>query len=640
MNKLQKQVLCSLLGSAILMGLPAASSAEETGSQEFSLDEYVVTASRVPVKQNEIAANVTVITRDEIERSGFTDVPDILKKNNINMEYTRSAAVPVLNGDDRVLILVDGRKMGWNHLIISGNDHAGFNPNLLGVDNIERIEIVRGPASSLYGSEAVGGVINIITRKANSTQTTASTEFGSWGSRRYSFTTQGKNDDISYMVTAEKKEQDNLEYKDPRTGQIKTLDQTYFDQEQVTVRLDKDFSSDRSLSLQFDHTNGEYGFGGILKSTGEVEHPDGYTTSKSNNIALTYQWGKDRGANDLFRFYHNEYESTSYSSLDDDVALTSNGINWQQSWNINETNSLVSGVDWRQEKLEDHVSINKAVTTSALFLEDRWKLPHSWTLSAGTRYDNHSHYGGKFTSRVSANREINSATNVYASWGQYVKNPTIAQMYSNTQWMKGNPDLQPETGETTMIGINSELGNGVNLQASAYHSRIKDTIDWAWKDWNGTGSGTEYTKYINIDDEERTGFDIDLSKQLSPQWNVSGGYSYVKIESTSARDATVANRNSQPNGYRLNIEYDQDKWNSTLTVRRVTGRDLARFTSKSYTTLDMMVNYKINTDTRVYLKGYNLTNEAYETIGGYWQSAPGEYPMPSRSFYVGVEHKM
>lgn len=640
MNKLQKQVLCSLLGSAILMGLPAASSAEETSSQEFALDEYVVTASRVPVKQNEIAANVTVITRDEIERSGFTDVPDILKKNNINMEYTRSAAVPVLNGDDRVLILVDGRKMGWNHLIISGNDHAGFNPNLLGVDNIERIEIVRGPASSLYGSEAVGGVINIITRKANSTQTTASTEFGSWGSRRYSFTTQGKNDDISYMVTAEKKEQDNLEYKDPRTGQIKTLDQTYFDQEQATVRLDKDFSSDRSLSLQFDHTNGEYGFGGILKSTGEVEHPDGYTTSKSNNIALTYQWGKDRGANDLFRFYHNEYESTSYSSLDDDVALTANGINWQKSWSINETNSLVSGVDWRQEKLEDHVSINKDVTTSALFLEDRWKLPHSWTLSAGTRYDNHSHYGGKFTSRVSANREINSATNVYASWGQYVKNPTIAQMYSNTQWMKGNPDLQPETGETTMIGINTELGNGVNLQASAYHSRIKDTIDWAWKDWNETGPGTEYTKYVNIDDEERNGFDIDLSKQLSPQWNISGGYSYVKIESTSARDATVANRNSQPNGYRLNVEYDQDKWNSNLTVRRVTGRDLARFTSKSYTTLDMMVNYKINADTRVYLKGYNLTNEAYETIGGYWQSAPGEYPMPARSFYVGVEHKM
>lgn len=640
MNKLQKQVLCSLLGSAILMGMPAASSAEETGSQEFSLDEYVVTASRVPVKQNEIAANVTVITRDEIERSGFTDVPDILKKNNINMEYTRSAAVPVLNGDDRVLILVDGRKMGWNHLIISGNDHAGFNPNLLGVDNIERIEIVRGPASSLYGSEAVGGVINIITRKANSTQTTASTEFGSWGSRRYSFTTQGKNDDISYMVTAEKKKQDDLEYKDPKTGQVKTLDQTYFDQELVTMRLDKDLSSDRSLSMQFEHTNGEYGFGGILQSSGQIQHPDGYTTSKSNNIALTYQWGKDRGANDLFRFYHNEYESTSYSSLDDDVALTANGINWQQSWNINETNSLVSGVDWRQEKLEDHVSINKGVTTSAFFLEDRWKLPHSWTLSAGTRYDNHSHYGGKFTSRVSANREINSATNVYASWGQYVKNPTIAQMYSNTQWMKGNPDLQPETGETTMIGINTELGNGVNLQASAYHSQIKDTIDWAWKDWNGTGPDTEYTKYVNIDDEERNGFDIDLSKQLSPQWNISGGYSYVKIKSTSAREATVANRNSQPNGYRLNVEYDQDKWNSNLTVRRVTGRDLARFTSKSYTTLDMMVNYKINADTRVYLKGYNLTNEAYETIGGYWQSAPGEYPMPARSFYVGVEHKM
>ncbi len=628
MNKLQKQVLCSLLGSAILMGMPAASSAEETGSQEFSLDEYVVTASRVPVKQNEIAANVTVITRDEIEKGGYTRVPDILKKSNIALEQTRSATVPLLNGDDRVLILIDGRRMNWSHLVISGNDHAGKILDQLGVDNIERIEIVRGPASSLYGSDAVGGVINIITRKATASQTSLASEFGSWGFQRYSLVTQGKNNDISYLVTAEKKKQNNFEYKDPATGKIRTHDDTQQDQQFITMRLDKDLNSDSALSFQFEHTEDESGFAGTMQATG-VSYPGGYWKNKDNNLALTYLWGKDKGNNNLFRLYHNQLQTNYYKSLTATYDLAANGVDWQQSWIIGQRHTLVGGSEWRQEKLEDHDTINKIATTSALFLEDRWKLPHDWTLSAGTRYDNHSEAGGHLTSRITANREINSATNIYASWGEYVKNPTIAQLYSNTQYWKGNPSLQPETGKTITVGMNTKLTDGTKIQASIYRSEIKDSIYWDWVD-----------RYQNLDDETRRGLDISLSKNLSTQWNVSGGYSYTKIESTTSQAKySPAIRNSQPNGYRLNIEYDQDKWNSNLTLRRVTGRNLTKFTSKSFTTLDMIVNYKINADTRAYVKGYNLTNEAYETIGAMWGDA-GEYPMPARSFYVGVEHKM
>lgn len=628
MNKLQKQVLCSLLGSAILMSMPAASSAEETGNQEFSLDEYVVTASRVPVKQNEIAANVTVITRDEIEKGGYTRVPDILKKSNIALEQTRSATVPLLNGDDRVLILIDGRRMNWSHLVISGNDHAGKILDQLGVDNIERIEIVRGPASSLYGSDAVGGVINIITRKATASQTSLASEFGSWGFQRYSLVTQGKNNDISYLVTAEKKKQNNFEYKDPATGKIRTHDDTQQDQQFITMRLDKDLNSDSALSFQFEHTEDESGFAGTMQATG-VSYPGGYWKNKDNNLALTYLWGKDNGNNNLFRLYHNQLQTNYYKSLTATYDLAANGVDWQQSWILGQRHTLVGGSEWRQEKLEDHDTINKIATTSALFLEDRWKLPHDWTLSAGTRYDNHSEAGGHLTSRITANREINSATNIYASWGEYVKNPTIAQLYSNTQYWKGNPSLQPETGKTITVGMNTKLTDGTKIQASIYRSEIKDSIYWDWVD-----------RYQNLDDETRRGLDISFSKNLSTQWNVSGGYSYTKIESTTSQAKySPAIRNSQPNGYRLNIEYDQDKWNSNLTLRRVTGRNLTKFTSKSFTTLDMIVNYKINTDTRAYVKGYNLTNEAYETIGAMWGDA-GEYPMPARSFYVGVEHKM
>ena len=136
-----------------------------------------------------------------------------------------------------------------------------------------------------------------------------------------------------------------------------------------------------------------------------------------------------------------------------------------------------------------------------------------------------------------------------------------------------------------------------------------------------------------------------MTHQLSPHWSASASYSYVKIQNKNAGATDFSNdlSNSQPNGYRLGVQYDQDKWNAGLTLRAASGRSLEQFTSKSYVTLDLVTNYKINPDTRIYLKGYNLMNRAYEVKSlGSWSSllTPGAYPMASRSFYLGVEHRM
>ena len=245
----------------MLLGLHNAAQAEVTDetANEYRFDEYVVTANRIPVQKSEIAANVTVITRENIEQGGFSNVPDILRKNNVDMEKYGATNVPVLNGDDRVLVLVDGRRMNWSHLVVSGSDHAGVVLDLVPVENIERIEIVRGPASSLYGSDAVGGIINIITRKANTTQTSIITEFGSWGFERYNLITQGKTGDIGFFLTAEKKQQGNYEYKDARTGQNKEHPDSYSEQKNVTMRLDKELYGGRSLSLQLEHMDSKAG---------------------------------------------------------------------------------------------------------------------------------------------------------------------------------------------------------------------------------------------------------------------------------------------------------------------------------------------------------------------------------------------
>ncbi|EGO65502.1 TonB-dependent receptor plug domain-containing protein [Acetonema longum] len=637
MNK-QSKLLCSLVSTVLLLSMTQAVSADANTEQNDTVNEFVVTANRIPLKPTETAAKVTVITREEIEKGGYTSVPDILKHSDVNLQQNNFSSVLQLNGDDRVLILVDGRRMNWQHLVISGNDYAGMNLNLLPVSNIERIEIVRGAASSLYGSDAVGGVINIITRKADTVQTAVNAEFGSWGSRRYNLRTEGAEGSISYLLTAEHSKQDNFEYKDAASGTVKTHPDSQFDRKLYSLRLDKELSGDRSLSLQVERMEDEFGFGGYIKTDGSVAYPGGYAVTTDNNLALTYQWSRDTGSENSLRVYHNQSEGNYYNSLAGFYDLEATGANWQQSWKLNSSHTLVGGTEWRQDRLNDGASIDKSHTTTALFAENRWELPSNWTLSLGARYDDHNVIGGRATSRVSVNREINATTNIYTSWGQYVKNPTMAQLFSNTEFWKGNPDLRPETGQTVTVGMNTELA-GLKLSATAYQSRIEDALDWEWKDWEGTG--TSYTKYINVNREKRQGFDLNLSRQLSSQWSASAGYSYVQIQrKEDAADYASDPRNSQPNGYRLNLGYDQDKWSGGLTLKSATGRDLSAFTSRSYLTVDMTVNYQMDPDTRLYVKGYNLTNRSYELLGTIWSGLPGDYPMPARSIYAGLEHKI
>lgn len=629
----QKKLLCSLLSSTLLFSLSGIASAEEN----FNLDEYVVTANRIPVKMTEVAANVTVVTHNEIEKGNFTSVTDVLKTANITIEEGSSGAIPFLNGDNRVLILVDGRRMNWDQVVTSASK-GGVNLNNLPVKNIERIEIVRGPSSSLYGSDAVGGVINIITRKATEASTSLTTEFGSWGMRNSNLVTSNKLEKgYSYLITAEHKKQGNIEYKNAATGQVKTLPQSYLEQNGVTMRIDKEIDTDRSLSLQLEHQDKDFGFGGTAPGQTQWHYENGTGKSQDDNMALTYHFGD----NSLLRVYRNHSsEQTSYygTKTDYDVERTAIGGEWQQSKRLNDQHTLVVGADWRQMDFKYvSQSINNTYTTKALFLEDHWQLPSNWTITLGSRYDSHSIIGNHITSRITANRKMNDTTNAFVSWGQFVKSPQVEDLFSDTPWFMGKRDLRPETGETLTLGLNTQLTSGTKVQASVFSSRVTDAIDY---DYITGPRGFAY----NIANQKRKGFDLTLAHQFSSQWSTSAGYSYVKIENKGAGATTYSNdlSNSQPNGYHLGVQYDQDKWNATLTMRAASGRSRAQFTDSSYMVFDVAANYKMNPDTRIYLKGYNLTNKAYElkslsTFGGL---TPGAYPMAARSFYIGIEQRL
>lgn len=639
MKKRKQTILAGIICSALSIGiLHSVAYAEDT--EEFTFDEYVVTANRLKVKANEVAADVTVINQETLDRGNYSTVSDALRDNNINVSVSGFAAYPVLNGDSRVVVLVNGRKMNWSHLTVSGDDNA-TNIDGLPIKNIERIEIVRGPNTALYGSDAVAGVINIITKKPKEGQsTTVTTEAGSWGAWRTAMTTEGGDQDLRYSLTYDKQKRDNFDYKTP-SGKKNEFPDSHYNRDFASLRLDKSIGAD-TLSFELERSQQNDGFGINLKDpeAGTVYGPGMKIKTTNLNMALTYTWDDNdtATAGDFVRVYRNNQKDDSpFAGAAYEHDLTNWGVQTQKTWQLNENNSLVGGIEYLDEKIDeenDGVGFKRDANTKSLYIEDHWKFEDGWSMNLGSRYEKHSDFGGDVTSHISFNKAISDKTNAYLSWGQAVNNPTLKQRYANSLYMIGNPKLKQEKSNTITLGVNSQLDEKTNVQASIYQSKIKNALEWAWHD------DIQKTIYDNITSEKRRGLELNATRKLSDQWSVNAGYSYAKIEKTDKITGIYEDYiyNSRPNGYQLGVSYKQDKWDGRVTAQQVTGRSAVAYTDKSYVTLDLNLNYHFNDDLKAYIKGYNLTDEGYEIISS--SSGKGAYAMPGRYFMFGVEAKL
>ena len=650
----EKQILAALVCGAMSFSLNFASVSAETVNEtsttttdngalsEYNLDEYVVTANRMNVEKKKVAADTIIIDEENIARNHYNNVSDALKNNNINVVQQAGASYPIINGDKRVLVLVDGRQVNWDHLVISGASGAGVDIDAFPMENVARIEVVRGPNSSLYGNSAVGGVVNIITKRpeAGQQKTKIKLEGGTWNARKASITTQGSDGDFGYLVTLSKEKRDNVDY---RTHSGKTIEfpDSDIDRTSETVKLDKKIGNDR-LTFDFSNMRSNDGYGLYLKNLedGTVYNKGVDHDRTERSYALTYNFGFENGnTNDFIRVYQNKEKSSSgYVTSKYKHDLKSTGVDVQKGWNISDNDTLLSGISYMKEDISEQNNkdtFDASANTTGVFLENHWDMKDGWSLNTGMRYENHSDFGGDVTSHVSINKELSDATNAYLSWGQGVKNPTLKMRYADTEFWLGNPDLKQEKSSTLTFGINSELSKDTYLETSIYTSKVNDALEWQ------AGSAPDGIRgmYRNIAEEKRRGLEFNLSHVLSPQWKVSTGYSYSKIESKDPGKSFVNyDANNRPNGYMLGLSYTQDKWDGDLSLTRVTGRSERYFSDSSYTTLDLGINYHATDDTTIYLKGYNLTNEAYEVNG---RLNKGEYisgyAMPSRYFVFGIE---
>jgi vitamin B12 transporter len=606
-----------MLGCAFLLGQAAAA----------DFDQILVTGARTPLTINQIGSAVTVITREDIEQRQARHVSDLLRAvPGFSLSHTGAVGsqtqVRVRGAEaNHILVLIDG---------IRANDPATgdeFRWEYLATGNIERIEIVRGPQSSLWGSDAIAAVVHIITRKASeapsvdgyveggSDNTSNAGINASISAGRFSLTggverlaTDGSN--VSRTGT-ENDESDLLTT--TLTARINASERLSFD---LGVRAADAYT-------QFDPV--DYYVTGLPV--------DGDVATDSRNF-LAHAGADLRTANNRSthhfdaRFFNSDNQSLIDGIRDASTASDRLTLAYQADIKFNR-NLLSIGVEHERTQYDQRGAVvfgdpnqSQKMDTSSLVAEYQG-LSHeklSWILS--TRYDNNSNFDDAFNGRLSIAYRLTAKTTLRGSAATGQKNPTFTELfgYFPAQFV-GNENLKPERSVSYDIGIDHRVLDGaMRLQASLFQQDLEDEIDGFIFD-----PVTFLSTADNLDDRsKRRGVELAMSWEISELISVGGHYTYTD---SSAQGVREIRRPPHSGGLSANYRAANERFTMALNADYGGTRSDIFFapwpaspetvTLGNYWLVDLAIQYRATPAVSLFAKGTNLLDEDYEQVYGY-----------------------
>lgn len=625
---MQRTILAAL--TAGLYALPAQ--AEET----FTLDEIVVTATRVPRPVTSVLAATTVINRETIQGSQAADLMTLLEQQaGINVSRTggegKSTAIFVRGAAAKhILVLVDGVRA-------ASATTGEYDWNALSLEQIERIEIVRGPLSSLYGSDAIGGVIQIFTR--SNAGPGVKLTMGSRGTRAIDLSLGGGGDGWRYSLEAGRESTDGL-------PTFATDSTAYgFNRNHLALGVNGRLTPDLTLAARLAQS---WGRNQQDASTGDNDY-------KSRNASLTidhrlaWQWQQSLTlGNSLDRY-------TSYSPFIPATIETSrNSLSWQHDLTF-DAGQLNLGVDyWNDHASKDDSGLlNQRIENVGLFAQYRLAV-FGGDAQIGARRDKHDSFGDHDTWNLRWGRELAPGLRVSAGHGTAFKAPTVndlfwpyssdgpytytigATTYSDTYVTRGNTALSPETSRSSELGLAYQRTNW-DVAANLYETRVDDLIEWQATITPGGGGPGIATTYDyqpqNVSSARMRGLELSgHARWLS--WNWQAGWTRLLATNLST-------------GQQL----DRRPKNSlALSVARAFGPHQLSFEGNAYSQrldsngtrqlpgyglVNAVYDYALNKDTRLGLRIDNLFDQDYALA----RTSTRLYAAPGRSVFVTLRYQ-
>lgn len=614
---LSNAIMMSLLMSTSVVWGGTALAAENV--PEYVLDTMVVTATRTPVEAFKANANVNVITNKEIKERHYQDlsealrmVPGVYIGNYAPAGYDNSNNLKI-NGADEIVVLIDGVKVNN----VSNKFSAVMLKNM---ENVERIEVLKGSASTLYGSDAKGGVINIITKRLEKITTYFRVDGGSNSVTNYYMGQSGKEKDWTWDANVSR----NLsgDFKDGNGVTTPSSSKST----STNFKVSKKLSDKHELTATYDSYKADYRYTALWEPAlkkGKVDN---------SNYKFILNSNFDDNTSNILSFINldNDTNFNNYKTKVNTKRITD-----QLSTQIG-NHLLTAGFEFSHDKVLSFEG--KKLINRAYFLQDQYDITEQLKLTAGVRRDDNSGFGKHTTPSANLGYTFNKdRTNVYVSYSEYFIPPSPTNLWSAKY---GNPNIKPESGNTKEIGLNHKFDDSLVLSAHAFKRYSENRIGFA----------KHLGKYANVGDERAHGWDIQLKKQFNPQVSSYVAYTHTTVDATEQRAKNVDGY--VPKGsWDIGIDYDNKDFNASIIGKGIIDRMGPQtadavdnfFPATTYFVWDANVNYKVNKNAKLYFKVNNIFDKFYaehsnarydwsKTPDGEWWRAPG------RSFIVGMEY--
>ncbi|TNE91895.1 TonB-dependent receptor plug domain-containing protein [Porticoccus sp.] len=623
------------MNKAVLVGLlaisfTAAVQASESSSQLLELPEIVVTASLTPVQLLQTGSSVTVISSSEIEKSHIAVVSDLLR-NVPGVAINRSGVLGSttqlrMRGSEgnHVLVLLDGMEVS------DGSQGDEFNWAHMPAMGIERIEVVSGAQSVMWGSNAVGGVINIITRQATSgSQGDVFAEFGNHGTTNSGFSLGGRSETAHFNLRAS-----HLASEGENISRHGGEEDGY---RNTTLNLNAGWSplGSLSFSLHGRQTEGENEFDAgdpPSDANNESEIRQRFVRAQADLSLLDDRWqhrvavAVSRHGNENFTdgllvgsssSRKKQYSYlTSYSWNDQNQRLSL--LVERETEQFSQRGPVLPWGDPNQDRVRE---------TNAVALEYRVVLWEDLTLGASLRHDDNTEFDDAYTRRFDASYLISdTGTRLRATWGTAVKNPTFSERYGYFTSFVGNLDLKPEKSTSWDVGIDQSLFNErLQLGLTYFKARLEDEINGFVFDPTIPPSGG-YTAENVSGTSDREGVEISAKAALSSTVTLKGSFTYTDATEPDGSGRDVDEHRRPHKLGSATLQWDPgSKWSLELNAQYNGHQDDSDFSLypapvvrlDSYTLLNLSASFHATNQLTIYGRFENILDDDYEEIFGY-----------------------
>jgi len=595
----------------------------QTSAEETLKDITVSTATKTSQNMQEITSNVSVITEKDIEERGYTTVAQAL--NTLpGIHFTQNgglgkATSVYVRGMDskRTLVLIDGTR--YND--ITGLNGAAFEHIML--NNISKIELIKGAQSGVWGADASAGVINIITKKAaDGEHGSIHAQKGSFNTEKYGATLSKKSDSYSVKIAHNVTKTDGFSALAPKIDDLENYEDDGY--KNTTTVLDLSYTINETNTIDFSHT--------IIDTEGDYDtfgNPDGIATSTTKDRFTSLNFNHIDSFNEVNLYAKRSTFNRSYTAPDfsGKVATTpykgevkEYGITSKIPYANNDF--VLLGAEYK--KFEQSDTIHKDFNNKGFFITNsntfKGFMGGETILTESLRQDNYSHFDNKLTGKIGLKHIHGVIEGLITSvnYGTSYNIPTLYQLYSPF----GSEALNPES--TTSLDVTVAYND---FSVTYFDTKIDDMIDF---------DSTTF-KYNNITGTSKiSGLEASYQKELFSDFLFSLNYTRIlKAENQKGEDL----QRRAKDDVKIAIDYYgitdlhlgidaqyigdrmDTKFNPDFTTTDVqTGK---------YTVVNMTANYNLNKDVQVYGKIENLTDEKYQTVYGYATSP--------RAFYAGIK---